>query len=91
LKALLSVSCHYGLKEASKNDSSFFDASFFIFSPLPWGRGTGLARWWGCCRVTPVVSVTVTASRGTPARRRFPSLKFSASPFESASRQRAGD
>lgn len=58
--------------------------SLFSVRPLG-GGGPGLPGGGG----TPVVSVAVTARRGTPARRRFPSLKFSASPFESASRQRA--
>ena len=63
-------------------------------SPPPWGRGTGLARWWGHevlkgPNTLAELLVAVTARRGTPARHRFPSLKFPASPFESASRQRA--
>lgn len=62
--------------------------SLFSVHPLG-GGGPGLPGGGGVCRLTPVVSIAVTARRGTPARRRFPSLKFSASPFESASRQRA--
>ena len=58
-------------------------------SPPLGGGGPCLPGGGGVCRLTPVVSVAVTARRGTPARHRFPSLKFPASPFESASRQRA--